>query len=612
MRATLSVLTLAALMALPIAAAAQVNTATINGIVSDESKAILPGATVTASDLATGRKYVGVSDERGAYKISVPPGTYQVQAELAGFGNAEVPKVELLRRPERVDRVHVEDLVAGGNADGDRRSAAGRPHLDAGRRQRRPPPDGGDAAAGPQLAGAVDARQGHHGQRRDQHARRQPATTIVQPEPRRPADHAEGAGVRLRPAAVQPRGDRRIPDRHQPVRHHPGPIDRHPGAGDLASRARTACPARSTATSATTSSTRRIRSRDRCCRTRTSRSAARSAGRSSRTSLHYFFTYEHENNPATVFTQPPQLGGPSFTVASPTTARTATWAAATCRSRRATRCRCAGRTGELENPFSLLGPDVSLARAASCRRSRRTRRRPGRASSANNRVGQLLVGYNHFLSSTMPQPGVFGQPQYDFPGATMGAPFNYPSIEGTNTYQFRYNQTWTHDKHEFKFGGEYLKAHDTGTAYYSAFGRMTFLSLPSPAEMARRFPIDRWNNPAAWDLNGLDANRAAIRSQLRSRRRRHPVLELRRAPADLRAVVRRRLAPQSKLTVNYGLRWDDDWGAAAPSGNHRELDPDQQRASRAAISASSRTSTITRTSRRAAASATTSAARTTS
>src|SRR6185436_867538 len=96
MRATLTVFTLAALMALPIAAAAQVNTATINGIVSDESKAILPGATVTASDLATGRKYVGVSDERGAYKISVPPGTYQVQAELSGFGNAEVPRVELL------------------------------------------------------------------------------------------------------------------------------------------------------------------------------------------------------------------------------------------------------------------------------------------------------------------------------------------------------------------------------------------------------------------------------------------------------------------------------------------------------------------------------------
>ena len=96
MRKRLLTTFVAALLALPIAAAAQVNTATVNGTITDESKAMLPGATVTASDLATGRKYVGVSDERGAYKISLPPGTYHVQAELAGFGNAEVPRVELL------------------------------------------------------------------------------------------------------------------------------------------------------------------------------------------------------------------------------------------------------------------------------------------------------------------------------------------------------------------------------------------------------------------------------------------------------------------------------------------------------------------------------------
>src|SRR4051812_49201471 len=77
-------------------ARAQVNTATVNGVVSDESKAVLPGATVTATDLETGRKYVAISDERGAYTVRVPPGTYQVVAELAGFGTAEVPKIELL------------------------------------------------------------------------------------------------------------------------------------------------------------------------------------------------------------------------------------------------------------------------------------------------------------------------------------------------------------------------------------------------------------------------------------------------------------------------------------------------------------------------------------
>ena len=44
MRTWFRVLMLLAALALPIAAAAQVNTATINGIIHDESKAVLPGA----------------------------------------------------------------------------------------------------------------------------------------------------------------------------------------------------------------------------------------------------------------------------------------------------------------------------------------------------------------------------------------------------------------------------------------------------------------------------------------------------------------------------------------------------------------------------------------
>ena len=166
----------------------------------------------------------------------------------------------------------------------------------------------------------------------------------------------------------------------------------------------------------------------------------------------------------------------------------------------------------------------------------------------------------------MPQPGVFGQPQYDFPGATMGAPFNYPSIEGTDTFQFRYSHTWTRDKHEFKFGGEYLNAHDSGTAYYSAFGRMTFLSLPSSAEMARRFPIDQWNNPAAWDLSGLDAivQRFDLNSDAGSGDIPPWNYDVPRPTYALWFGDVWRLSP--KLTVNYGLRWDDDWGAAAPPG----------------------------------------------
>ena len=55
----------------------------------------------------------------------------------------------------------------------------------------------------------------------------------VPAQSRRPADHAARRRLGLRSAEGQPRGDRRVPDRHQHVRHHAGPVDRHAGAGDL-------------------------------------------------------------------------------------------------------------------------------------------------------------------------------------------------------------------------------------------------------------------------------------------------------------------------------------------------------------------------------------------
>jgi hypothetical protein len=75
----------------------QASTATLGGTVSDESRAVLPGATVTATDLTSGRVYEAVSDERGEYRIvNVSPGTYKVQAVLSGFATVVNPNVQLL------------------------------------------------------------------------------------------------------------------------------------------------------------------------------------------------------------------------------------------------------------------------------------------------------------------------------------------------------------------------------------------------------------------------------------------------------------------------------------------------------------------------------------
>jgi len=81
----------------PAAASAQISTATLTGTVVDESKAVLPGASIIATDLETGRKYETVSDTRGAYQLPpLPPGAYRIEAELSGFARTEVPKIELL------------------------------------------------------------------------------------------------------------------------------------------------------------------------------------------------------------------------------------------------------------------------------------------------------------------------------------------------------------------------------------------------------------------------------------------------------------------------------------------------------------------------------------
>ena len=83
-----------AILLLPVAAWAQ--DAVLTGTVTDSTGGVLPGVTVTATNQATGNKFVGVTDERGIYRMPVRVGTYQVIAELQGFSTAMRNGVDLL------------------------------------------------------------------------------------------------------------------------------------------------------------------------------------------------------------------------------------------------------------------------------------------------------------------------------------------------------------------------------------------------------------------------------------------------------------------------------------------------------------------------------------
>ena len=77
-------------------AAAQTNTGQISGTVRDASGGVLPGVTVTTTNVNTGVAQTVVTNERGTYvATSLPVGTYTVAAELQGFRKAEKSGFEL-------------------------------------------------------------------------------------------------------------------------------------------------------------------------------------------------------------------------------------------------------------------------------------------------------------------------------------------------------------------------------------------------------------------------------------------------------------------------------------------------------------------------------------
>lgn len=77
-------------------AAAQSVNSTVGGTVQDSSGAFIPGVTITATNTATGIAATSISNESGVYQFaSLPPGTYNITAELPGFNTQQVRDYQL-------------------------------------------------------------------------------------------------------------------------------------------------------------------------------------------------------------------------------------------------------------------------------------------------------------------------------------------------------------------------------------------------------------------------------------------------------------------------------------------------------------------------------------
>ena len=86
----------AILLATPVAAQNRATTGEITGLLEDATGGVLPGATVTVVNLDNGLIRTAVSDSAGVYHVMLlPPGRYDVRAELAGFGAGALDDVTL-------------------------------------------------------------------------------------------------------------------------------------------------------------------------------------------------------------------------------------------------------------------------------------------------------------------------------------------------------------------------------------------------------------------------------------------------------------------------------------------------------------------------------------
>jgi hypothetical protein len=71
------------IVALPVAGYAQEST--MIGTVTDSTGGVLPGVTVTATNIESGNTFVATSDERGNFRLPVRIGNYRITTELSGF-----------------------------------------------------------------------------------------------------------------------------------------------------------------------------------------------------------------------------------------------------------------------------------------------------------------------------------------------------------------------------------------------------------------------------------------------------------------------------------------------------------------------------------------------
>jgi hypothetical protein len=532
--------------------------ASIAGTVTDQTKAVLPGATITATNIDTGLPTTTVSGANGEYRLQpLTPGTYRLQAELAGFSTVTVPSVVLLVGQNAT----VPFILAVAQLNETVTVSGETPFVDT---------------ASSQVAGNVDRRQmemmplqGRNWIELSNMVKGITANNIVN-TPGVSDDmfqlNLDGQQITQKIAGSgfgQPRFSREAIAEFQIVTN----------LFDITQGRSAGVQVQAISKSGTNTNSGTVygffrddslNARDKVANRVLPYSNQQLGGSFGgpivRDRLHYFASYEYEREPGTHFSSPSTLPGQTFTT-SYENGQKSLLARVDGQISSSSRVSIRGSRWTWENPF-VLGVNGHPSNASVQTKAANnilgslTHVPPG-----SNKVHQFRVGYNNFDWTNAPLPEMVGTPQYDFPGLSIGAPYNFPQHPRQNNWEGRYDLNWTRGSHDMKFGAEYLHVQHSGDWYIQAVGRYTMSSVPS--NLGALVPAGAALDPSQWNLAGLSPQTLRF-DQNYSYSGWENIID---SPRPTFAVwFGDNWRATSSLTINYGVRWDADPNlASAPN-----------------------------------------------
>ncbi len=553
----LRIVVLVALVSL-VGSAAYAQQASIVGTAMDESKAVLPGVNVTATDQATGRQIVGVTNEKGEYRLqNIPPGKYAVQAELSGFATVMFKDVELLvgqnaTIPFTLKLASVtETLTVIGET----------PLVDT---------------TSSQVAGNVDRRQmeqlplqGRNWMELSKLVKGVTANDVGNSIGTGAMDdlwqlNLDGQQITQKVAGSgfgQPKFSRESIAEFQIVTNMFDITQGRSAGMEIQAISKSG-------TNNFTGSTYgyfrsdSLNSADlvalKVLPYSNQQIGATLGGPIVKDKVHFFGSYEYEREPGTIFSNPSSLPTESFSIPYQNGQRSFLVRLDDQLSLN-NRLSIRGSRWGWENPEVLAAGGHPSAASDQTKDATNVLGTWSRVMQGGNRILEIKGGYNGFHWTNAPQDSMLGTPEYRVPGLTFGAPYNYPQTLNQNNWTGRADFSIHKEKHDLKMGAEYIHVHNGGPWFIQRAGFFTFNS--APANLAAVLPPGQELNPGAWNLAPL--NPLARDYQVNFARNESDwTIDVPRPTYAIWLGDNWRV--RSDLTINLGIRWDADPNQASP------------------------------------------------